>query len=106
MKFARTILIAIRIPIDLLDQIEEIMTRHGWTNLSEFVRSAIKIFIRVERTISITNDPEKWQKFQEEMDAQISENNIIDYFAGLDDSKLKGIKMALELEEEKRARHF
>jgi len=104
MKFARTTIKAIRIDIDLLEKIEEIMNQHGWSNLSEFLRSAIKIFIRLEKTKSIMNDPEKWQKFREEMNAQISENNIFDYISGMDDNKLEGFKMAIEMEKEKRIR--
>ena len=102
MKFARTTIKAIRIDIDLLEQIEEIMTQHGWTNLSEFLRSAIKIFIRLERTKSTMNDPEKWKKFQEEMDAQLSEENILQYMSNVNDTKLEGFKLAIELEKDNR----
>jgi len=104
MKFTRTTIKTIRIDMDLLDNIEEVMNQHGWDNLSEFLRSAIKIFIRLERTKSIMNDPEKWRKLQEEMNAQFNENSMFDWVASMDDSKLKGFKGLIELEEEKRIR--
>ena len=102
MRFARTTIKNVRIDIDLLEQIEEIMNQHQWNNFSEFLRSAIKIFIRLEKAKSFMNDPEKWRKFKAEMDAQLSEENIFQYISSVDDSKLEGFKLAIEMEKENR----
>jgi len=102
MRFTRTTIKTIRIDIDLLDQIEEIMNQHQWKNLSDFVRNAIKIFIRFEKARSLVDDPKKWEKFKEELDSQLNEENIFHYFTDMPDTVLEGIKLAVELEKDKR----
>lgn len=101
-KYKRTTLKAFRLDVDLLEQIEEMMEIHGWNNLSDFIRNSAVMMIKLEKMRPIMNDPEQWKRFQEEMDAQLSEESIFDYVSSLDDTKLLGFKQALDMERESR----
>ena len=102
MKLKRPILFSVRLPEQLVQEIENIMKNYGATNVSEFVRQACQLTIQIESYKSIMTDPRKREEFFAKLNHMLKSEKIFDWVATLEDSQMNGIKMAIDMEKENR----
>ena len=103
-KKTRDTIISFRLPTKSLDDVELIMESYGLKSYSEYFRRAILISIEIERNKATFNDPKKCKEFLDDLNSKMTEEKVFDWVGQLSDTKMDGLKMALELEKDKRTK--
>jgi len=98
------ILLSIRMPREMWQKVNELVEKKVGKDMSATTRALIEGGIWLFEIKKTLNDPEKMKKNIEEYNKRLEEKNSSRWFAQLSDQQLLGLKMAYELEREKRAK--
>ena len=101
-KIKRETIVSFRLPVRLLDEIEKIMEIYGLQSYSEFFRRSTMLSVEIESKKSTFTDPQKCKEFLAELNSKLTEEKVFDWVSSLSDTKIEGLKMALDLEKDKR----
>jgi len=94
----RSLLFSFRIPIDMLDKLENKVKENKFENISEAIRSYIEVGIHVESYKSMIKDP----AFLKSIDELKKTEGLFQWIETLKDNEVDAIADALKFEKEKR----
>jgi len=96
----RTVLIGLRIPLDLLEELEKTVSgpEKKFGSISEAFREYVKLGLRVESYKAVIKDPE----FLKSIDYLKQNDGIFNWIETLTDQQTDAIAYALQMEKEKR----
>ena len=105
MAIKRTALVSLRLPINELDEYENLVLQKLFTSLSEAIRECGSKGRLLLSYKDVLNDPVKKKEFFEKLDSTLKSEQIFEYLTSLTDTELRGISEAIQIVQEKRSIH-
>lgn len=87
----------IRIPVDLIEKMQDLGPKYGCKDSSKLVRLCIQTFIELDRVRPDMEDPRKRQKIMEKMDENLRAEAMHDFFTNLPDNVRTGYRQMIDL---------
>ena len=97
--------ISLRMPRQMWVKIDKLVEQKAGRDFSDTIRNMVDVGIWMYENKKTLKDPEKMKTKIEEFNKRLDEKNSMGWFAQLSDQQLEGIKMAYELEREKRMKN-
>ena len=94
----RSCLISLRIPLDLLDRLENAVKEQKFPSVSEAIRTNVEVGLYIESCKGLIKD----QKFLKSIEELKQTEGIFDWLQTLTDSQLDAMHTASKMEKEKR----
>ena len=94
--------ISLRISFELWTKIKNFAEKENSPDFSHAVRALIEAGLWLDEHKMDLSDPKKSQKIIEEYNEKSNEEHLFSWIGQLSDSQIEGMKIALELEKEKR----
>lgn len=97
------ILLRLYVEFETFEELHKLVKKHKFATVSAAGRRLIEMGIKLTAYQEIMKDPEKKEKFIEELNSFMDEEKIFDWVETLDDNTKKAIIMAIELDNERKA---
>jgi len=102
-KITRSLPITVRIPIEIVDQIEIIRERLKIKTMTDFINKACETTLMIQAYLPKLESPEARKELVEKYESCMNEKDILLLPKSLKDNELEAMMGSMQLEKERRA---